>query len=563
MNVCQDEWLQKRQINVILSAIQLPTEVQSIPNSAFTNDQLNARRKYEILKRRNLAEGDTNPRLTKAQIWSRLNSVSVEDRIDNKDIPLSRRIPWPEEYYDLSVPLVGFNEPMPLMVTPVQKLIDKDIALYTYSEITHLSKQDTIIWQDSDISTNEARLVEVGYIIIPNNYQFTANKISLKLSVPISLWFYYVHGGEYMTFDGKEIDSSVKKELQSSDKVVMNVASIRVIITFNNREIAIPIPYLQYDLSTLSASNLNPNDNNYVIQHIGTLFVDNLQLPLRANVIYGVSIEVEYSYSIPNAFDVFRTGVLVNAAMSQRSDSTCSQIITSIYPLIDTYRESSFTRIYEPVSYVSFTVTLTYIKLLLQDPQFILLGKDDFLYQTRTCDVGQIIVPYKYRLLTSNIILSIPISLWFYYIIDNNQAKIDQFASIIMTVADIDIHMTYMDENAVVQDYTFASPPIINWSNLQSVVATNLTQSVDNYNNYGIQYIGIIDIANVQLDNVLNRSYYLHLIVTYSYSLPDSISFFKSGVYINPSSSTTVSSSTQLNFLTETETTKYKYGSFA
>ena len=248
----QHEWLQKRQRNMLLAAIQPPGAVQFPLSaaSAFTTEQLNARRKYEILQRRNRSVGETNPRLTKAQLWSRLNSVIVEDRVgvDRTAIPQSRRIPCFEEYYDLSVPLVGMNAPMPPPMPAMNLYEDGDIAMYTFSEITHLSQGDLAVVEDVDASVNETRVLDVGYIIVPDYPVLTKVRDPLNLSVhivvPISLWFYYVHGGvRTASVNGDPIspDSTVnadsdpftKNDLRASDQVVMDVVMVRPTPTSN------------------------------------------------------------------------------------------------------------------------------------------------------------------------------------------------------------------------------------------------------------------------------------------------------------------------------------------
>jgi hypothetical protein len=548
----QDEWLQKRQRNVLLSAIQSTT---AAPTPTFTSDQLNARRKYEILKSQNRAAGETNQRLTKAQIWSRLNSVTVGD------IARGRRVPYQEAYYDLSVPLVGFNEPMPAPLSCAMH-VDGDIALYTYSDIMHFSKADVVVSQDMGVFVNETRRVEAGYIVIPKHLD--SDRILLHLSVPMSLWFYYVHGGELTTADGVRISSVARNELKDTDKIVMSVASIRVLITFNGKQIAIPSPALTYELSSFIATNIKPNDNNYAVQHIGTVNINHLQLPRQANVVYGVSLEVDYSYSIPNAFDVFQTGVLVNAAMSQRSQSSCSEVLTRLQPTLAlaAYADSSFKRIYDPVSYQSLAPPIRFIVKMLEDEEFTTLSGDALSYrQTRTCDVGVVSAPSRHRFGTSDIILSVPISLWFYYIVGTG-VQLDTSEKITMSVEDVDVVMTYMDDEVTSNEYQFASRPILR-GNFATLVATNIPRDDDDRNNYGIQYVGMVDIANVQIDNVPGRDYRLQLRVTYLNSLPrDKIGFFKTGVHVNPSSSATLSSSPTILFDAKNGAT-YRPGSFA
>lgn len=560
---CQDEWLQKRERSLLLTAIQPSVAAISTPTSGFSSEQLDARRKYEILKRRNRLPGETNPRLTKAQIWSRLNSVVADSGPPRVDVPRSRRVPCAEEYYDLSVPLVGFNEPMP-PPPPIPlstQHIDGDIAFYAFNEITHLSRKDVSISEDSDTSVNEIRHVTAGYIIVPKYY--AAEKPQVQFSIPISLWFYYVHGGVHTTVDGTPIVSGLasRNVLLATDKIVMDVVSIQVILTFNNKEISIAVPDIQYDLSTFTATNIKPNDNNYVMEYVGTLFVNRLLLPRRPNAVYGVRLKIEYSYSIPNAFDVFQTGIVVNATRAQRSDSSSSDIVVRLVPDVGPYKDGSFALIYDSVTYQSLTIPVKYVILVLRDNDYVLLQRDSTLspYQTRSSDVGTIAIPLRTKFATTAIIVAIPIALWFYYAL-NNDSKIDKKETITMTVATIEMIITYTDDDGV--PHAFDTRPIIQ-RNLQSLIATNLAQGYDDQNNYGIQYIGMIDISNVHLVNTYRRQYRLHLIVTYSCALPrDKIEFFQSGVYINPSSPATVCSSKSIRFLTETDTVAFKLGTF-
>lgn len=566
----QNEWLQKRQRNILLAAIQPPGAVP-LPlsaTSAFTTEQLNARRKYEILQRRNRSVGETNPRLTKAQLWSRLNSVIVEDRIgvDRTAIPQSRRVPCYEEYYDLSVPLVGLNAPMP-PPTPASDLYqDGDIALYTYSEVTHLSQGETTIAEDVDASVNETRVVDVGYIIVPTFPALTRTRASgdlfVRMNVPISLWFYYVHGGVRTTFvsgsSSPISDTDVKNDLRASDQVAMDIVSVRVTLMFNNRAFPIPVPEIEYNLSSFVASNLTANDNNYVIQCVGTLSV-RIQLPAQYNVVYGITFEIEYSYSIPpNVFDVFQSGVLVNADISQRLELTANAMTTRLIPDVATFTESSFSRIYNTVDYRNLSAPLYITDILLQEDESITVFVDSATYlQTRSCDVGIITVPSKYRLATSNILFSFPIALWYYYVANTDQSKGSDSDAITLTVNSVAVRITLESDGT---EYVPASPPII-LTRLQPFVATNLDSG---NNNYAIQYVGMIDVANVQLQNAIDRKYRVQLLVTYSHTIPvNRFSLFRSGIYINPPSPVAISSSSSLTFLTQGKTAPFKVGAFA
>ena len=565
---------------MLLAAIQPPGAVEFPLSaaSAFTTEQLNARRKYEILQRRNRSVGETNPRLTKAQLWSRLNSVIVEDRIgvDRTAIPQSRRIPCFEEYYDLSVPLVGMNAPMPPPMPAMNLYEDGDIAMYTFSEITHLSQGDLAIVEDVDASVNETRVLDVGYIIVPDYPVLTKVRdplnLSVRIVVPISLWFYYVHGGVRTTsVNGSPIsysppsssldsesdpDSFARNDLRASDQVVMDVVSVRPTLTINNIAIPMPVPDIQYNLSSFVASNLTANDNNYVIQCVGTLVV-NLNLPFQYNVVYGLIFEIEYSYSVPpNVFDVFQSGVLVNADVSQRLELTSNTMTTRLVPDVPTFTESSFSRIYNPVFYRNLSGPLYYGDLVLREGDAVTVFTDTATYsQTRSCDVGLITVPSKFRLATSNILFSFPIALWYYYVANTDSVQVSESDAITMTVTSVAVRIT-IDGS----EYALASPPIIQ-ENLQPFTATNLDQSD---NGYAVQYVGMIHVANVQLQNAIDRNYRVQLLVTYSHTIPvNRFKLFQSGVYMNPPSPEAISSSSSLTFLTIGDTTPFQIGAFA
>lgn len=294
------------------------------PYPRYTQDQLNMRRKVEILK---YADKNTQTNgQTKSQKWTNIVRQSTQYTNTSTDLTTNRcpadtlkptlttacDVPGPPIYlaYDPNVPLYNYgNEKRSYAI-----LNRNDTSLYkiyTKNEIAYL-QSDAV-----SFTNNYAQSIEpaLGVIIITD---FISTPITTyNISTPIGLWtrgIYISLGNDPYNIPSRP--NNVPNITISITKVTLNAYINNTLIQSQN------VPF------SLSNLKIDPNKTSpqvfYAIQYAGMLNVSNIVLKTQPGYIYDLKLLFEYSYNISAAQQIaaFEAGVFCN--LSQDSQNVFS-----------------------------------------------------------------------------------------------------------------------------------------------------------------------------------------------------------------------------------------------
>ena len=296
-----------------------PTRLKLIsPYPANTKNQLDMRRKVEILKYQNQNSKSNN--LTKAQKWSQMSSGKFKNistyAIDNNSNNLNCEsdeliptlttacdVPGPPIYltYDPTVPLYNYININRNYIESFNG--DTSIyKIYTENEIALIQNKAVII-DNSYIKTREQTL---GSILINKSYDYLT---TYNIGSPIAIWCRGIFIGNNYNKDTKTYDPR-----STVNNITISITNISLKIDYNNTNLQ-SNQNIPFDLSSVT---INPNLTNqqvfYVIQYVGMVNIPFQLNSIIEKSIYNLTLSFNYDYDTLNAKNInaFEAGIFCN-----------------------------------------------------------------------------------------------------------------------------------------------------------------------------------------------------------------------------------------------------------
>ena len=317
------------------------------PYPFFTQQQLNMRRKVEILKyNSNTGNSKTNNK-TKQQFWASLSRgqtaatlsqhsiLSKTTKTCHRDDTLptlttSCDVPGPPIYlqYDPTVPVFMLSS------STTQVIASQGVNsttqyipswnTYTTNLVDFFTGNDTTYTQDLsnnisvDFGTNtQKRSWRIGIIQITS--QITSLVYTFSISIPVAFWC----SGTY----GNNTDSSYNiqypmGEFASTDTMTFSVSNPNILIKYNDTTITpLTTPTISFTTYDVSFAPYSIDRQFYMIQYIGMMEITDLVLQTQPGYIYNIYGYCTYTYdqTIMNKFEVFQSGIFANIGENEQN----------------------------------------------------------------------------------------------------------------------------------------------------------------------------------------------------------------------------------------------------
>jgi hypothetical protein len=339
--ICKSFYMQKRQ----LSRYNVPRNRFDIisPYPTYTQNQLDMRRKAEILKYENKTQNTKTNNLTKKQQFSLLVNGKTQN-LSQYEIKNNSAI---NKYTDMStLPTMSTNSDIP--GTPFLLRLDPTVPLYNYVTNSTYIDATTLKGTKYDLFTTNQLLFltsneynDTEDVIQQPNIQtrscplgvikFLGNQVNtyttFNISSPLAFWVNFIYGCGITDINDNIIKS--RGEIFNNN-ISLNIIDINVNVLFNGNPISFQIqPKIIKAFNPMVVSGTSVEiGQNYGAQYIGLLEIRNLVVPSYPNSIYDVTIDVTYSCETSigsfddTIFDFFKTGVFSNIAVDETNFSS-------------------------------------------------------------------------------------------------------------------------------------------------------------------------------------------------------------------------------------------------
>jgi hypothetical protein len=356
--VIQSIFKQKRKQALYNVPITRLTPVSPYP--IYTQEQLNMRRKVEILKYSNNRQNTKQNNLTQKQQWALLANGKTQVMSQTK---IQKYASTPEEFScpsDNAIPTLttACDVPGPPMILQYDATIPlyKFVSDFTRSYV-NTPNTDTSPWRI--FTKNEVILVEslMGTAtIIPdpsNNTQTDTQNVGVivitdymgessynySVSIPVGCWFmgvqhtlydYYTLQPYYdasNNIDTDYLDRSFLDAILNNSYVNLHVSNVAVEVYYNDDIITLDTtPTVNYSFQDVSFNIASLQQSFYAIQYVGNVSISNLQLPTQSGYVYDIKLKMTYTYdhSIVNVLRAFQSGFFTNlSSTSQNVQVNC------------------------------------------------------------------------------------------------------------------------------------------------------------------------------------------------------------------------------------------------
>jgi hypothetical protein len=300
-------------------------ELQKSPYSTYTKNQLDMRRKAEILKYAPIQQTNQTNNVTKKQKWSQLVNGSIQQptqqvltNISNGGAcPNDRLIPTPTSSCDVPGPVVYLID-------------DETIPLYNYATNTDAFAVDNattftpyVVSYDSNIICTQGIDAKLASMLIYANNRL--NTYVFSFTVPLAI---YVSGTIVAPF---------------SNSISVNISNIVANIYFNKTVInstdSTKNPKI-YSMRPIITQNINNvvfdvsgNTGNFnIVQYVGYIMVSNIPLYHDATFVYNLNVNFNtYVTAYNNSISSFTSGVYLNITSNYANISNNCTLHTSPY----------------------------------------------------------------------------------------------------------------------------------------------------------------------------------------------------------------------------------------
>jgi hypothetical protein len=265
---------------------KIRNEIQS-PYPQYTQEQLNMRRKAEILKYNNTQSNRLTNSLTKKQKWSNLNQQPT--RVQNLVSCPKRIIPTPTSSSDVPGPVIYLLEDDSVPLYNYVNQADKRLPLAPIANTSLVPFISTSAGTDIQSSNNNPFTVGSLTIVNPLNYVG-----SFEMQVPLSI----------------QIAGSINVSTNQIVSIIqLQFTTISCTVFYFDASMAV---YQSADTSTLENTvmvvNVQYSDfgDFSASQYIGNLIVSNIALNTQSGYIYNFSIQcsIEYTFLDQNGASI-------------------------------------------------------------------------------------------------------------------------------------------------------------------------------------------------------------------------------------------------------------------
>lgn len=281
----------------------------------YTQNDLNMRRKAEILKYSSNKMGSQTNNLTKKQKWAQLVN-------GNYSLPLSQYVDDPSSN-DLVAPVCPSDDSIPMLTTasdvpgpPIYLVLNRNVPLYNYAfnnrSYPFNVNLNNDLWR---ISTGED-------ILMPHNEEKDFFTISINSNIEQSLYNFNV----IMPFGIFVMGVIQNNALEKVNPITLTVYSIFLNIYYSNnliRTVSIP--------PTISSLTFNVNGKTgsfNAVQYVGNLNVPKFPLFTEPGYIYDMKLmaRISISGSYTNYFSSLKTYAYANISIVNNAINNCNVI---------------------------------------------------------------------------------------------------------------------------------------------------------------------------------------------------------------------------------------------
>lgn len=349
------------------------------PYPTYTKEQLDMRRKVEVLKYSGVQQNSKTNNFTKKQLFANLAKNTGSSRkisqyltntgvlcLSNSTKPTSTtasNIPGPPMIlqYDPAVPLYNYgNHKNNRSYAVTNKTLEVEFSPYSKS-IVNIINENAVIdadpIYDSDIAATFTYNGELGDLIIKNTSGETG--YSFNIYTPIAVWF------------NAGIGFGLRPPLTTDLSLNINIDRIIVTVYYNDTLIETVEPDITNGLSNDTTIITNVPDNTFVrticnlknarnpdpdqasvfyaLNYVGMLKIS-IPLQTPSQTLYSFKYEVNYSYnskSVNDYLDYIQTGVYVNLITQTADDYIDNCEVTSSPINKTTFSRTMFTPYYE------------------------------------------------------------------------------------------------------------------------------------------------------------------------------------------------------------------------
>jgi hypothetical protein len=284
----------------------LPRLTPLSPYPQFTQEQLNMRRKVEILQyKKNSTQ--TN-QLTKQQKWSNLVNVALKTKncVSNQYFPT------------LSTACDVPGKPIFLQYDPNVPLYNYAVSQDAYSQyVPTITDQWSVVFSDLPFAFNDTETLLFSLLIQNVNNQ--TNTFSVQIPLSIYIQGTYTSGTQTGTIE------------------IQNITLIVYYIGDTNTQ-----PYLTKSItSNLPSLTINiPNTGNFnLTQYIGNFAFHNIVLPTKYGFVF--DFKLNFKINITQNLQINQYGIIMNIPDNSNTNLNCS--ITQQTPPSPIYIPFSFT----------------------------------------------------------------------------------------------------------------------------------------------------------------------------------------------------------------------------
>jgi len=287
------------------------------PYPTYTQDQLNMRRKVEILKYKSSNQNSKSNGFTKSHLWSQLvsgksrNNVSqytlnksadlkpCDTQTTNQSISTGSDVPGPPIYLQLDnhVPLYNLTGVSDRIYTILNNSETTPYYLYTKNS-DELSNITNLPPFSGTVSSPYRYEVPLGVIIVNKN--IPSNMTTFNFTTPLAFWCTGTASSSGTTLPSLNI---------SMNSVVLNVYYNGVLVTNTSSPPLYSTITYNTNYSPVIINNISTNSPFYAIQYLGNLAISNLTLSTPQQIIYELKLGVRFSYSYTGNFSSLAIGV--------------------------------------------------------------------------------------------------------------------------------------------------------------------------------------------------------------------------------------------------------------
>lgn len=336
------------------------------PYPRYTSEQLNMRRKVEILKysgsQQNtktnnpskkqqfsnlVRNAGTSRRMSQYQINQGTNRVCMSDKLKPtsttaSDVPGKPMI----LQYDPDVPLYNYgnnSRTYSISIVPLESVYNA----YTQNNIFIITDNTYSLIADEVIPSDEADYAysgTIGSFVIRGNP--SENTHSFNISLPIAIWFNAsIQSTPYATDGGK------RRLPDTGDiSLIIKIKSIQIYVYYNDsniKQVKVNIDDTNSSLFANVVCDLRTTTSLfYAIKYVGMLEISNLILQTPPQTVYTFKYVVNYSYNsqtVNTYLDFIQTGVYDNLKSVFQPDYLYNCIVNTSRPTTP-FKQSTFTQ---------------------------------------------------------------------------------------------------------------------------------------------------------------------------------------------------------------------------